>query len=71
MQDRKIARMQESSGTFDRFLVKTLSEEIKELKSERADQQALVGKLEEFVTAQLAEEISDFQKIGFPKKRIP
>ena len=29
-----VARMQESSGTFDQFLVKTLSEEIKELKSE-------------------------------------
>ena len=57
-----VARMQESSGTFDQFLVKTLSEEIKELKSERADQQALVGKLEEFVTSQLSEEISDFQK---------
>jgi len=57
-----VAKMQEASGTFDQFLVKTLSEEIKELKSERADQQALVGKLEEFVTAQLSEEISDFQK---------
>ena len=57
-----VAKMQEASGTFDQFLVKTLSEEIKELKSERADQQALVGKLEEFVTSQLSEEISDFQK---------
>ena len=57
-----VAKMQEASGTFDQFLVKTLSEEIKELKSERAEQQALVGKLEEFVTSQLSEEISDFQK---------
>ena len=57
-----VAKMQQASGTFDQFLVKTLSEEIKELKSERADQQALVGKLEEFVTSQLSEEISDFQK---------
>jgi hypothetical protein len=57
-----VAKMQESSGTFDKFLVKTLSEEIKELHSERANQQSLVKKLEEFVTAQLSEEIQDFQK---------
>ena len=57
-----VARMQETSGTFDKFLVKQLSEEIKELKTERATQQSLVNKLEEFVTAQLAEEIQDFQK---------
>ena len=57
-----VAKMQESSGTFDKFLVKTLSEEIKELHSERANQQSLVAKLEEFVTAQLSEEIQDFQK---------
>ena len=57
-----VAKMQESSGTFDKFLVKTLSEEIKELHSERANQQSLVNKLEEFVTAQLSEEIQDFQK---------
>jgi len=57
-----VAKMQESAGTFDQFLVKTLSEEIKELKSERIQQQDLIGKLEEFVTSQLSEEISDFQK---------
>ena len=57
-----VAKMQETSGTFDQFLVKTLSEEIKELRSEREDQQALVAKLEEFVTSQLSEEISEFQK---------
>ena len=57
-----VAKMQEASGTFDQFLVKTLSEEIKELKSERIQQQDLIGKLEEFVTSQLSEEISDFQK---------
>ena len=57
-----VAKMQDSAGTFSNFLVKTLSEEIKELRSERADQQNLVKKLEEFVTAQLSEEIHDFQK---------
>ena len=57
-----VAKMQESAGTFDQFLVKTLSEEIKELKSERIQQQELIGKLEEFVTSQLSEEITDFQK---------
>lgn len=57
-----VAKMQEATGTFDSFLVKTLSEEIKELHSERAQQQELIGKLEEFVTSQLAEEIGEFQK---------
>jgi hypothetical protein len=57
-----VAKMQEATGTFDKFLVKTLSEEIKELKSERIQQQELIGKLEEFVTSQLSEEITDFQQ---------
>jgi DNA repair exonuclease SbcCD ATPase subunit len=57
-----VAKLQEATGTFDTFLVKTLSEEIKELHSERAQQQELIGKLEKFVTSQLAEEISEFQK---------
>lgn len=57
-----VAKMQEASGTFDSFLVKTLSEEIKELHNERAQQQELVSKLESFVTSQLSEEISEFQK---------
>jgi len=57
-----VAKMQEASSTFDSFLVKTLSEEIKELHTERAQQQELIGKLEEFVTSQLSEEIGEFQK---------
>ena len=57
-----VAKLQEATGTFDQFLVKTLSEEIKELHTERAQQQDLVAKLEEFITTQLAEEISEFQK---------
>ena len=57
-----VAKMQEASGTFDSFLVKTLSEEIKELHNERAQQQELVSKLESFVTSQLSEEIGEFQK---------
>ena len=51
-----VAKMQEASGTFDKFLVKQLSEEIKELHTERATQKDPVAKLEEFVTAQLSEE---------------
>ena len=57
-----VGKMKESSETFDSFLVKTLSEEITELRSERAQQQEIVAKLENFVVAQLAEEIEDFQK---------
>lgn len=57
-----VSKMKESSETFDSFLVKTLSEEITELRSERAQQQEVMAKLEEFVVAQLAEEIEDFQK---------
>jgi hypothetical protein len=57
-----VGKMKESSETFDSFLVKTLSEEIAELRSERAQQQEIVAKLENFVVAQLAEEIEDFQK---------
>ena len=54
--------MQEAAGTFDKFLVKQLSEEIKELHTERATQKDPVAKLEEFVTAQLSEEIPRFPK---------
>lgn len=57
-----VSKMKESSETFDSFLLKTLSEEIAELRSERAQQQDVIGKLEQFVTAQLAEEIGEFQK---------
>ena len=57
-----VAKMTEATNTFDSFLVKQLSEEIKELHSERAQQQDLIGKLEQFVVAQLAEEISEFQQ---------
>jgi len=57
-----VAKMQEASGTFDTFLVKQLSEELKDLHEDRASQQATIAKLEEFITAQLAEEIGEFQK---------
>lgn len=57
-----VARMQETSGTFDKFLVNKLSEEIKELHSDRTAQAAVFGRLEKFVVSQLAEEIQDFQK---------
>jgi predicted DNA-binding protein len=53
--------MQESSGTFDQFMVKTLSEEIKELHNDRAAQADTIAKLEQFVVGQLSEEIQEFQ----------
>jgi len=57
-----VARMQETSGTFDKFLVKQLAEEISELHGDRTKQASVVEKLEEFVVKQLAEEIHDFQE---------
>ena len=56
-----VTKMQESSGTFDQFMVKTLSEEIKELHKDRATQADTIAKLEQFVVGQLAEEIQEFQ----------
>lgn len=56
-----VARMKESSGTFDQFMVKTLSEEIKELHKDRATQAETIAKLEQFVVGQLSEEIQEFQ----------
>lgn len=58
---RFVTKMQESSGTFDQFMVKTLSEEIKELHNDRATQADTIAKLEQFVVGQLAEEIQEFQ----------
>ena len=57
-----LLKCKKPAGTFDKFLVKQLSEEIKELHTERATQKDSVAKLEEFVTAQLSEESQDFQK---------
>jgi len=57
-----VARMKETSGNFDNFLVNQLSEEIKELHNDRSAQAAVVDRLEKFVVSQLAEEIQDFQK---------
>jgi len=57
-----VARMKETSGTFDKFLVGQLSEEIKELHGDRTAQAAVVNRLEKFVVSQLAEEIQDFQQ---------
>jgi hypothetical protein len=56
-----VTQMKETSGNFDKFLVKKLAEEIKELHSDRETQKDVVEKLEKFVVAQLAEEIKDFQ----------
>ena len=57
-----VAKMQETSGTFDKFLVNKLAEEIKELNQDRSAQAAVVGKLEQFVVESLAKEIGDFQE---------
>lgn len=57
-----VAKMQETTGTFDKFLVTKLAEEIKELNQDRSAQAAVVGKLEKFVIESLAKEIGDFQE---------
>tara|TARA_S200000501_G_C20869536_1_gene763566 strand:- start:4184 stop:5287 length:1104 start_codon:yes stop_codon:yes gene_type:complete len=57
-----VSKMQETSGTFDKFLVTKLAEEIKELNQDRSAQAAVVGKLEKFVIESLAKEIGDFQE---------
>ena len=54
--------MQETSSTFDKFLVTKLAEEIKELTQDRNAQAASVGNLEKFVIESLAKEIGDFQE---------
>jgi hypothetical protein len=56
-----VAKMQETSGTFDKFLVTKLAEEIKELNQDRSAQAATVDRLEKFVIESLAKEIGDFQ----------
>ena len=56
-----VAKMQETSGNFDQFLVQQLTNEIKELHEDRETQASVVAKLENFVVSQLAEEIKEFQ----------
>ena len=56
-----VAKMQETSSTFDKFLVTKLAEEIKELNQDRSAQAAVVERLEQFVIESLAKEIEDFQ----------
>lgn len=57
-----VSKMQETTSTFDKFLVKQLAEEINELNADRKAQNEHVSKLEQFIHAQLAEEITDFQQ---------
>jgi hypothetical protein len=52
--------MMESAGRFDSFLVKKLSEEIQELRSDRKRQTENFKRLEKFVVHALAEEIKEF-----------
>ena len=52
--------MVESAGKFNNFLVNKLSEEIKELRTDRKVQNEATAKLEKFVIKALAEEIKEF-----------
>ena len=53
--------MVESAGKFNDFMVSKLSEEIKELRTDRKVYENAVGKLENFVIRALAEEIKEFE----------
>ena len=55
------ARMVESAGKFDNFLVTKLAEEIQELRADRKNYENSIAKLENFVIKALAEEISEFE----------
>ena len=57
-----VARMQETSGTFDKFLVKQLAEEIQEFQKDRVVQSEQLSKIEDFVGAVLTKEITEFQE---------
>ena len=54
--------MQETSGTFDKFLVKQLAEEIQEFQKDRVVQSEQLSKIEDFVGAVLTKEITEFQE---------
>ncbi|CAB4130374.1 hypothetical protein UFOVP116_424 [uncultured Caudovirales phage] len=54
------AKLLESAGKFDKFLIAKLTEEISELRKERKMQESATYKLDQFVKSQLAEEIADF-----------
>lgn len=54
--------MVESAGKFNDFMVTKLAEEIKELRSDRKNQDNAVAKLEKFVIHTLAEEIKEFDQ---------
>jgi len=57
-----VARMQETSGTFDKFLVGQLAEEINEFKADRQVQSEYMSKVEAFIGEALAKEITEFQE---------
>jgi uncharacterized protein YukE len=54
--------MAESASKFNDFMVAKLSEEIKELRSDRKVYEAAIGKLEQFTIRALAEEIKEFEQ---------
>lgn len=54
--------MVESAGRFDQFMIKNLSNEIQELRTDRKVQQESIKTLENFVIRALAEEIREFEQ---------
>jgi predicted DNA-binding protein len=54
--------MSESAGKFNDFMVSKLSEEIRELRTDRKVYETAVAKLENFVLHALAEEIKEFEQ---------
>jgi hypothetical protein len=55
-------QMVKSASKFDNFMVSKLSEEIKELRSDRKVYEGAIAKLERFVISALAEEIKEFEQ---------
>lgn len=55
-------KMVESAGKFNNFMVAKLSEEIKELRSDRKVYENAISKLESFTMRMLAEEIQEFEQ---------
>jgi hypothetical protein len=54
--------MVESAGKFNNFMVSKLSDEIKELRSDRKVYESAISKLENFTIRALAEEIKEFEQ---------
>ena len=55
-------QMVEAASKFNNFMVSKLSEEIKELRTDRKTYENAIGKLEKFTISALAEEIQEFEQ---------